>query len=1091
MAKGIKGIILEIGGDTSALQKSLKDVNSKSSSLSKELKGINTLLKLDPKNTELLTQKQTVLNSALEENNKKLKELEKIEAEARKKGIDKSDEQKENLRALQREIVSTQNKIKNITSELNNFGKEKVSVEKVGKSFEEIGKKIEDVGDKVTKTVSLPNIAIATLVTKTASDVDTAISKYISSVGISKNETEKYKEVLENIYKGNYGENFEDIANSMISVKQQFKEIDNNELEEMTKNALAFRDIYGDEVSETIRSVKALIDNFGISSKQAFNILVQGEQQGLNYSGELLDNINEYSVQFKKLGFKVEDMFGIFKSGAESGAFNLDKIGDAVKEFSIRAIDGSKTTIDGYKKLGLNADIMAKKFAEGGEEAKKAFVEIVKKIAAMDDKVKQSEVGVNLFGTMWEDLGGDVISAFSNMEKGFDSSFNSMENSANSLYDNTVNKAKTTMRKLTELAVKLGDKLIPIVDKVVDKIDIFVDGLDKLDDKQIENILRIGGMVTAIGPLIKIVGKGTNVVGKISNGFGIFSKALKVSKGEITSNEKSINILSKAFNTLKSPVGIAAGTIAAITLSIAMLTKKTREEMEVIDEANKKINDSVSARNSALDSIKNNMQANLSEIDNVKVLNSELKTLVDENGKVKDGYKDRANFILNELNKALGTEYSLNGDIINSYKDMQNEIDKTIKKKEAQLILEANEEQYKEAIKNKTKALEERAETYNKILELGKKIQDSENNKNGIMDLGVFERNAMIDEYNELVKTYENLGGQLESYNGSIEKYQANQELFLTGTDEAYKKIADSVSRTNTDINANVKGSLSERLQMQAEALEKDKEIYEQEKETNKNAKDSIYAKNIEESQKNLELTKNTLIEMTGTAENMTPEVAEAWKTLANSSNTEYSNTLSKLPLETQEKIKNVVGVIDKDSTVSKSAGTLGDNLANAFTKGASATELGKNIVAGIQKGINNTQAQSDVFGTITGFGSKILGCFKGALGIHSPSKITTQDGIYLLQGMSRGIIKGTPEAIKSAKIASNKILNSFEGNFNISSNLIKDMPNLQNSLHTSLNASISPKIFTPNIVINTQHLDTQELDRIVNYINNRFGDNI
>lgn len=1088
MAKGIKGIILEIGGDTSALQKSLKDVNSKSSSLSKELKGINTLLKLDPKNTELLTQKQTVLNSALEENNKKLKELEKIEAEARKKGIDKSDEQKENLRALQREIVSTQNKIKNITSELNNFGKEKVSVEKVGKSFEEIGKKIEDVGDKVTKTVSLPNIAIATLITKTASDVDTAISKYISSVGISKNETEKYKEVLENIYKGNYGESFEDIANSMISVKQQFKEIDNSELEEMTKNALAFRDIYGDEVSETIRSVKALVDNFGISSKQAFNILVQGEQQGLNYSNELLDNVNEYSVQFKKLGFTVEDMFGIFKSGAESGAFNLDKIGDAVKEFSIRAIDGSKTTIDGYQKLGLNADIMAKKFANGGEEAKKAFVEIIKKIASMEDKVKQSEVGVDLFGTMWEDLGSDVVVAFSNMEKGFNSSFNSMEDSANNLYDNTVNKAKTTMRKLTELAVKLGDKLIPIIDKVVDKVDIFVDGLDKLNDKQIDNILRIGGMVTAIGPLIKIVGKGTNAVGNISNGIEIFTKALKVSKGEAISDEKSINNLSKAFKVLKSPVGIAAGTITATTLAIALLTKKTKEEMAVIDEANKKINDSVTARNSTLDSIKSNMEANLAEIDNVKVLNSELKVLVDENGKVKDGYKDRANFILNELNKALGTEYSLNGDIINSYKDMQNEIEKTIKKKEAQLILEANEEQYKEAIKNKTKALEERAETYNKILELGKKIQDSENNKNGIMDLGVFERNTMIDEYNELVKTYENLGGQLESYNGSIEKYQANQELFLTGTDEAYKKIADSISRTNTDINDNVKGSLSERLQLQTEALEKDKEIYEQEKETNKNVKDSIYFKNVEESQKNLELTKNTLIEMTGTAENMTPEVTEAWKTLANSSNTEYSNALSKLPLETQEKIKGIVGTIDGDKTISESAGTLGDNLANSFFNGVGAKKLGKNVIKGLEKGFTDSEAQSGLVGTIGGVGNKILSTFKSVLGIHSPSRKTKQDGIYLLQGMSRGIIEGTPDAIKSVKEASDKILNSFDEKFNVSNNLLKNIPNLQNSLHTSLNASINPKVFTPNIVINTQHLDTQELDRIVNYVNNKFG---
>ena len=78
MAGSIKGIIVEIGGDTSGLQKALSKVNSQSSSLSKELKGINSLLKLDPKNTELLSQKQTVLNENIETTQEKLEQLKKI-----------------------------------------------------------------------------------------------------------------------------------------------------------------------------------------------------------------------------------------------------------------------------------------------------------------------------------------------------------------------------------------------------------------------------------------------------------------------------------------------------------------------------------------------------------------------------------------------------------------------------------------------------------------------------------------------------------------------------------------------------------------------------------------------------------------------------------------------------------------------------------------------------------------------------------------------------------------------------------------------------------------------------------------------------
>ena len=86
--------------------------------------------------------------------------------------------------------------------------------------------------------------------------------------------------------------------------------------------------------------------------------MTQGMQSGLNFSDELFDNIDEYSVQFKKLGLDAEDMFSVFANGAQNGAFNLDKIGDAVKEFSIRAIDGSDTTKQGFEALGMNADEM-------------------------------------------------------------------------------------------------------------------------------------------------------------------------------------------------------------------------------------------------------------------------------------------------------------------------------------------------------------------------------------------------------------------------------------------------------------------------------------------------------------------------------------------------------------------------------------------------------------------------------------------------------------------------------------------------------------------------------------------------------------
>lgn len=127
------------------------------------------------------------------------------------------------------------------------------------------------------------------------------------------------------------------------------------------------------DIAESSRAVKAMMENFGVSASEAYDYIARGAQNGLDYSGELLDNISEYSVQFKKMGLSASDMFTIFSNGAENGAWNLDKIGDSVKEMAIRVIDGSDTSKQGFEALGFEADSMAEKFAAGGVSGKSGF----------------------------------------------------------------------------------------------------------------------------------------------------------------------------------------------------------------------------------------------------------------------------------------------------------------------------------------------------------------------------------------------------------------------------------------------------------------------------------------------------------------------------------------------------------------------------------------------------------------------------------------------------------------------------------------------------------------------------------------------
>lgn len=135
MSGTIKGLLLEIGGDTSGLQKALNKVNSTSSSLSKELKGINSLLKLDPKNTELVAQKQTVLTKNIKETEDKLKLLKEAQEEADKTIQSGGAISQENYRNLQREIVSTENKLNNLTEQYKQFRLETSKLNQARKSY--------------------------------------------------------------------------------------------------------------------------------------------------------------------------------------------------------------------------------------------------------------------------------------------------------------------------------------------------------------------------------------------------------------------------------------------------------------------------------------------------------------------------------------------------------------------------------------------------------------------------------------------------------------------------------------------------------------------------------------------------------------------------------------------------------------------------------------------------------------------------------------------------------------------------------------------------------------------------------------------
>ena len=367
---------------------------------------------------------------------------------------------------------------------------------------------------------------------------NSAVNDIAAGTGLVGEELEGMSDVLKDVYGSNFGDSMEDAAAGITAVYQATGLAD-EALAATTKGAYALADTFGYDIAESARAAKAMMTNFGISGEEAMGMIAAGAQNGLDYSGELIDTVSEYSVQFAKLGFSADEMFSVFQQGADSGAWNLDKVGDAVKEFSIRSIDGSKTTTEAYKALGLNADEMMATFAAGGDEASYAFQGVLAALMDMDDAVQRDAIGVSLFGTQWEDLGTEAMSALLNMESGAYNAEDALGKINAVKYNNLTDAiegikrqaevsllplASTVANTFTQIAPIIGELfeelgpiitetvnlLLPIVNEVLDQVMGAIRQLMPYISQFARTLLPllaevVGQIFTAISPLIPIL----------------------------------------------------------------------------------------------------------------------------------------------------------------------------------------------------------------------------------------------------------------------------------------------------------------------------------------------------------------------------------------------------------------------------------------------------------------------------------------------------------------------------------------------------------------------------------------------------------
>lgn len=337
-------------------------------------------------------------------------------------------------------------------------------------------------------------------------DFGAAQSKLQAQLGLTGKDAEKIGAAAGDLYKSGFGESVEDAGDTIRAAFQNGVVGINDSREAIAAVGADIQNyivLSGEDAQASTRAVAQILKNkLAPNAKAAFDLLVRGQQLGINKSEDLLDTFTEYSTQFRALGIDGPKALGLLNQGLRAGARDADTVADSLKEFAIRAKDGSATTVEGFKLLGLNADKMQQVFAKGGPGAAAGLDLVLDRIRAIKNPADQARASIDLFGTKSEDMQAALLALDpTSAVKGLGDLAGAADRAGTTLNDNAKARLTSFTRTVkTNVVDFLGTKVIPkleewgtsFAEKVQPKIDTFVDkGLPKIKT-------GLGGVVTFI-----------------------------------------------------------------------------------------------------------------------------------------------------------------------------------------------------------------------------------------------------------------------------------------------------------------------------------------------------------------------------------------------------------------------------------------------------------------------------------------------------------------------------------------------------------------------------------------------------------------
>ena len=548
MADRIKGITIEIDGNTKGLSQALKGVNKDIKTTQSQLKDVEKLLKLDPHNVTLLGQKMELLGREITQTKDKLAQLKSVQDQMND-GLKNETITADQYDAWQREIIETENELKNLEGQLSKVPTaSQAMVARVTDHMDALGQKVSSVGDKISglgdalMPVSAGIAALGTASVSAWKEVDESMDSVIARTGATGEALEEMQGIIEDIAT-TIPADFSTVANSVAEVNTRF-DLSGQNLEDLSAAFIKFAQLNNTDVVSSIDNVSAMMAAWSIDTKDAANVLdvlnAVGQQTGAS-ADELANILQANALSFKEMGYNVSEA-AVLLGQMEKNGVDASTGVTALRKAMVKAIS------DGTDLNAVMTEWEALMGSSASEAEKLAATEEIfgsRAFAQLYNAISEGNISFTEINASMSDFSG-------NLEKTFSATLDPAD------------EFKTTMNELKVLGAEIGEEILPVLVDVLKDLKPILDSVreawEAMSPEDQRKLIENLGKLAAIAPAISISGRAISGIGHGISGLAKAGKALS-----------SLGIGAK-IGSLFSGGGVgAAGTAAGTTLGTTLL----------------------------------------------------------------------------------------------------------------------------------------------------------------------------------------------------------------------------------------------------------------------------------------------------------------------------------------------------------------------------------------------------------------------------------------------------------------------------------------------------------------------------------------